>query len=761
MSKITLKFGGSSLNSPDNINRVCQIIINKALHNDCYVVVSALKGNTERLIAICQSAKTCSVTAKQQLQNLVAEHQSLASQILSTAKVDAWKQETKVYIDACAALINKQTQTDADIAIILSLGEKLSAALISQALQQAGKNCNWLCSESLIKTTGSYLNAQLDNAATELCFAGLNKDYPRLKITLITGFSASNKKGHTTLLGRNASDYSAAIVAKFTQSESVELFGDTAGILSADPDYVPGANTIAKLSLADALQLAKSGSGVLHPRTVEPLIGTTIGLRLSDIQEAGSTWISTDTVQRVQSFIATWTPVANPQLSKTPALPSHLKRWQNNTPKASLISVFLADHLDAKVCQKTLLQLAAKADISVQQYTHFAKYKSLAFSINPTDLERFTRLAHSALHPLHQETAVAIIGASGKVGRKTLQLLLSEAKNLRSENGTQLRIVAICNSKNILWCKRREHDVADLLQRLTEQPIQNQSAEHLLKELSGQCFDKLIVVDASASPEIAALYERFLAQGIAIVTPNKLANSAGIERFAHLKQLANQQLTPYLYETTVAAALPVIKPLLDLRRAGDKPIRIEAVLSGTIAYVLDRIQQNVPFTQAINEAVAKGFAEPDPLQDLSGEDVARKILILLRTCGIAIERSQIQLTPLQSGDAHGALPEDVNSIWQQRVLKAQHAGKRLCYVASFIDKNVQIALQEIDAQSAFYRLRGTENALIYQSEIYNETPLTITGPGAGIGVTSAGVFTDVVAAAESLSRRAGVSSLAA
>nr|MBP6300228.1 hypothetical protein [Arenimonas sp.] len=151
----------------------------------------------------------------------------------------------------------------------------------------------------------------------------------------------------------------------------------------------------------------------------------------------------------------------------------------------------------------------------------------------------------------------------------------------------------------------------------------------------------------------------------------------------------------------------------------------------------------------------------DPLQDLSGEDVARKILILLRTCGIDVERTQIKLTPLQTGDINGALPIDVDRLWQERVRLAQQAGKRLCYVASYIDQTVTVNLKEVDAQSAFYRLRGTENALIYQSEIYNDTPLTITGPGAGIGVTSAGVFTDVVAAAESLSRRAGISSLAA
>lgn len=761
MKTITLKFGGSALSSPDSIKRVCKIITNQAQDNICYVVVSALKGTTEALIAIYKAADVSADIANRKLLELLAAHQRIAEAVLNEANAAEWRLETAVHVDAAKKLIQKPVKTDAGVASILALGEKLSAALIARALKQDDASCHWLCSENLIKTTGSHLNARLDSQATHLLFSGLRNTLPRTQITVITGFSASNKKGQTTLLGRNASDYSAAIVAKYTGSDSVELFGDTGGILSADPDYVPGANTIAALTFNDAIQLAKSGSGILHPRTVEPLIDSGINLRLSDISDAGTTLVSGKIEHRPQSFIATWSPVENPQLSKTPNLPNHLQRWQSNAPKASVISVFLADHLDAKACQKTLLQLAEKAEIAVLQYTQFSKYRSLAFSILPTDLERFTRLAHSALHPLHQETAVAIIGASGNVGRKTLQLLLSEAKNLHSENGTLLRMVAICNSTRILWCKRNERNVEDLLQRLSEQPVQHQSAESLLKELSGQCFDKLVVVDASASPDIAALYERFLAQGIAIVTPNKLANSAGLQRFENLKHLANKKSTPYLYETTVAAALPIIRPLLDLRRAGDKPIRIEAVLSGTIAYVLDRIHSNIPFTQAIEEAVAKGYAEPDPLQDLSGEDVARKILILLRTCGVDIERAQIHLTPLQTGNADGQLPDDANQFWQDKVAAAKQAGKRLCYVASYINQQVNVSLQEVDALSPFFRLRGTENALIYQSTIYNDTPLTISGPGAGIHVTSAGVFTDVVAAAESLSRRAGVSALAA
>ncbi|HWR96563.1 MAG TPA: hypothetical protein VN248_07540 [Arenimonas sp.] len=761
MKTITLKFGGSALADAETIEKACRIILDNAPDSACHVVVSALKGCTEQLLRIHECARACPASALALLDELLESHRRIAVQLLGAAKAGQWRQETAVYVEQARQCLVKRLPDDFDLAAVLSLGEKLSAALLAKALQRSNKNCNWLCSESLIKTRGPALDAKLDPVATQARFSALGRDYPRWKITVITGFCASDRLGRTTLLGRNASDYSAAIVAKFTGSESVELFGDTAGILSADPDYVPGANTITRLSLHDAVLLAQSGSGVLHPRTVEPLLGSAITLRLSDINRHGGTPIDDGIARRAQSFIAAWSPVENPQLSKTPALPRHLRQWQGNAPQASVVSAFLADHLDAKACQNTLLRLAHKAGIDILQHRHFKAHKSLSFAVARADLERFTRLAHSALHPLHQETAVAIIGASGKVGRRTLELLLSEAKHLHSENGTRLRIVAVCNSSRILWCKRREHNADDLLQRLAAQPSQNHSAEQLLTELSGQCYDKLVVVDASASADIAALYERFLAQGIAIVTPNKLANSAGFERFETLKRLANRQSTPYLYETTVAAALPIIKPLLDLRRAGDRPQRLQAVLSGTIAYILDRIQQDVPFTQAVAEAVRHGYAEPDPLQDLSGEDVARKILILLRTCGVDVERAQIELTALQSGDGGGALPDDVDAVWQDRVTAAKQAGRRLCYVAGYADGRVSVALQEVDALSPFYRLRGTENAVIYHSDIYHDTPLTITGPGAGIGVTGAGVYTDIIAAAESLSRRAGISALAA
>lgn len=750
MNAITLKFGGSTLTGPESIERTCQLIMAKSRSAQCFVVVSALKGCTDSLLAISRQSSEPALAG---LEALLRTHRRTARSLLDAGRTLDWENDIAAHVEAVRNRLRRKRRGPNDIAQVLALGEKLSAALLHQRLRRSAGDCRWLCSETLIKTAGNALKAAVDGEATQTAFRPLLAKPAR--ITVITGFCAGDAKGRTTLLGRNASDYSAALVARHTGSQVLHIIGDTEGILSADPDYVPGAASISRLSWQDALLLARAGSGVLHPRTIEPLIDAGIALRLDDLNQTGGTHIGGTYDQRRQSLIATWRPPLQDLLSKAQALPQPLSKWQKQTPDNGVVSVFLADHLDAGVCLRNLSALIANSSIPVAQSRLFKAVKVLAFSVAPGDVERFTRLVHSALHPLHRETAVAVIGANGNVGRRTLELLVAESLQQRAGNGTRLRIVALCNSTRILWCKRHETDTDDLLQRLQQQAPLARSAEHLLEELSAQCYDRLVVVDASASADIAALYERFLSRGIAIVTPNKLANSAGFERFARLQQVASNGATPYLYETTVGAALPVIKPLLDLRRAGDTPIRIDAVLSGTIAYVLDRIQQDIPFSQAVSEAVALGYAEPDPLQDLSGEDVARKILILLRTCGIDAERTQIELNPVQSGDADNRIPADADRYWQALVDEARSEGKRLAYVAGYCNGRITVALQKVSADSPFFRLRGTENAVIYHSELYRDTPLTITGPGAGIGVTSAGVFNDVINAAESLAHRSG------
>lgn len=763
MKSITIKFGGSALSDVKSINEAANYVLNTSKHKRVTVVVSATKGTTDALLEVTNTAKTNHEKANQRLCDVFARHDDYAHSLLSDAEYQDWKAEITSFVEngkQHIISIHSNEHSDADVAHILSLGEKLSASIFSALIRHKGIASTWVRSELLIKTNVASLSAILDEDRTAAAFARLPKDFFENAIRIITGFCGSDIHGNTTLLGRNASDYSAAIVTAYATDE-LELIGDTGGILSADPDYVPGAVNIPSLTIEDASLLSQCGAGVLHPRTLYPLLKEHKAISLSCLSHESKTIIHQGKSEREQSYVAAWSPPENPRLSKRPPLPLFLKKWHAQTPELALVSVFLADQLAPKVWQQKLIRIAEKAEITIYQRKLVVHNRLLVFAVAKEDLQRFTRLVHSALYPVHQETAVAIIGASGRIGRQTLHLLLKESARLAADNGIQLRVVALCNSKQVLWCKRRETDVEALLERLNAEPAQTQPAAQLVKELLSQCYDKLVVVDASASQEIASLYEHFLEAGVAVVTPNKLASSDALSRFSSLHQLSRSKLTPYLYETTVAAALPVLRPLLDLRRAGDVPHRVEAVLSGTIAYVLDRIQQGIAFTTAVQEAVEKGYAEPDPLQDLSGEDVARKILILLRTCGVSVERAQIQLEALQQGSASGGIPNNADEYWKNLVEEAKLRNKRLCYCASYIDGNISVGLKQIDESSAFYRLRGTENAVIYQSLLYQDIPLTITGPGAGVGVTSAGVFADIVAAAEALARRAHLSSLAA
>ncbi|QGX41564.1 hypothetical protein [Permianibacter aggregans] len=760
---ITLKFGGSTLASATHFLQVAEYLKTRCQSATVIAVVSATKGTTDALYACTQLAKHNREQASQALSDILAAHNKLVTELLPASFASNYRQEIAHYLEQTKTRlqnIHQGENIDWHIAFVLSLGEKLSASLLSALLQSQQRTASWVPSELLIRTDSEPFNTNLDQSATEKAFAALNEDYFQSAIRIITGFCGADKDGRTTLLGRNASDYSAAIVTAFAADE-LELLGDTAGILSADPDYVPGAETVAELSVEDACLLSQCGAGVLHPRTLEPLLKTGKSLRLGTLQHEQGTSIRAQLAHRQASLLAAWSPPQHAELSKKPPLPLNLKKWQARFPESSLVSVFLADHHALRYWQNLLTDIAAQAGVSVLQRKLLSKQRVIVFAIPSIELQRFTRLLHSRLYPLQQETAVAIIGASGRIGRQTLQLLLTEGQRLFAESGTQLRVIALCNSKQTLWCKRHENDCQGLLNRLAEQPLQQRPASLLAQELLSQGYDKLVVVDASASSEIAGLYEQFLAAGVAVVTPNKLANSDALQRFTELQSLARKHRVPYCYETTVAAALPVLKPLLDLRRAGDTPHHVEAVLSGTIGFVLDSVQQGTPFSAAVQQAVEKGYAEPDPLQDLSGEDVARKMLILLRTCGIRIERSEIELTPLHDTNLHGPINQQVDERWRQLVLEVQAANQRLCYAAQYRDGNVSVGLKRIDAQSPFYRLRGTENAVIYQSTFYQDIPLTVTGPGAGINVTSAGLFADIVVAAEALSRRAPLSAIAA
>lgn len=759
-----LKFGGSVLTDANALRRVASHLHFRLQQQPVIAVVSATRGTTDTLLTLGSLAADQTQTAILGLQQLIQRHLDLGKQLLSDTEqhnlVGSYRQLQLLGEEALQVLARQPGDGHA-IAALAALGEKLSAQLLAALLRNANIRSDWFAAERLIQTDDNALSASVDNRATAARFAALPAEFWRGSLQVVTGFCGADERGRTTLLGRNASDYSAALVAAHA-GDVLEIIGDTAGILSADPDYVPNADTVPVLALDDASLLAQCGAGVLHPRSLQPLLERRLPLTLRRLENDHGTRIDASHHGRPQAFIACWIPPTSLTLSKQTPLPLSLHRWHAQTPELAVVSVFVADHQALTAVLEQLQLRAAQAGVVLHGHRVLERERVLAFTLAIADLDAFARLAHACLYPANDEIAVAIIGASGRIGKQTLQLLRQQQATLKTDLGLRhhagLRVIALCNSHQIHWCSQHEKDADASLQALANEPDVIEPASRLVQELLAQQLPRLIVVDASASDHVAALYEPLLKAGIAVVTPNKIANADSLQRFSLLQQLSRHNAAPYLYETTVAAALPVLRPLLDLQRAGDRPTELKAILSGTIGYVLDRVQQQIPFDVAVSEAVSLGYAEPNPLLDLGGEDVARKLLILLRTCGIALERDSIDLQPLIPVDAASTAPlARFNDYWKQQATEAAAAGKRLAYIAEYSDGKARIGLQQVDASSPFHRLRGTENAVIYRSPLYRDIPLTVSGPGAGVAVTAAGVFADVLSAAQALAAREPVS----
>ena len=755
-----LKFGGSVLTDANALRRVASHLHFRLQQQPIIAVVSATRGTTDTLLTLGSLAGEQTQTAVLGLQQLIQRHLDLGKQLLTDAEqltLTAGYRQLQLLGEESLQVLARNPQDEHATAALAALGEKLSAQLLAALLRTAHVSAEWLAAEKLIRTDGNALSATVDNQQTANAFIQLPAGFWQQSLRVVTGFCGADANGRTTLLGRNASDYSAALVAAHA-GDTLEIIGDTAGILSADPDYVPNADTVPVLALDDASLLAQCGAGVLHPRSLQPLLERRLSLRLRRLDNEHGTLIDPAHHSRAQAFVACWIPPTSTTLSKQTPLPLSLHRWHAQTPELAVISVFIADNQALLAVLEQLQLRAAQAGVVLNGHRVLERERVLAFTLANADLDAFARLAHGCLYPANDEIAVAIIGASGRIGRQTLQLLRQQQATLKTDLGLRhhagLRVVAICNSHQIHWCGQHELDAESSLQALAAGTDVTDPASRLVQELLAQQFPRLIVVDASASEHVAALYEPLLKAGIAVVTPNKIANADSLHRFHLLQQLSRHNAAPYLYETTVAAALPVLRPLLDLQRAGDRPDRLQAVLSGTIGYVLDRVQQQIPFDTAVAEAVSLGYAEPNPLLDLGGEDVARKLLILLRTCGVAVERDSIALQPLIPIDNNTAPPlSSFNTFWREQADAAAAAGKRLAYVAEYADGQARISLQHVDASSPFHRLRGTENAVIYHSPLYRAIPLTVSGPGAGVAVTAAGVFADVLSAAQTLAAR--------
>jgi aspartokinase/homoserine dehydrogenase 1 len=766
---------------------------------DPVVVVSAIGGVTDKLIELSDRYHQNNYASYRILNELETQHRRIFDELTSAGHPG--RGDLQDLFGELRITLENTTLRDNNFNAwkdqILSVGERASALIFAAAL--ATHNIDSVSYEAshFVKTDSTFGKAQVQRDATRKLIQKFLRSTKTVPV--VTGFIGSNDQQQITTLGRSGSDYSAALVADALDADHLEIWTDVDGVLTADPQWVPDAETIAKLSFGDITELSSHGARVIHPKTIQPIQNkkTTVLVKNSHNPRHPGTLITSDfnTNGSLKTITITG-PFVRLQIDQQHAydLFIQLHEWSAGNPDAKPIAFTQQSEFEAA---RFLLKQSFFDSIKERLFA-WAANQSTLFNLddNLYKLKKFSNrfnegeelsariislLEKNQIRPLHTERNFderfisfllpkdearqaahlinndissskpvinLFVAGTGAVG----ETLLDQLNELETAD-FQFRLLGTCNSRKMLW----DADGIDTDTALSRNEAEETNWNLLLDKLTKNNQRKLIFVDATGSEQVARLYPRLLANRIHIVTPSKLANTFEQSFFDELKTLAQNHNSSFRYETTVGAGLPVISTINDLQSAGDQISEISGVVSGTMTYLFNQLEQGTPFSQAIINAREKGYAEPDPRDDLSGEDVARKFLTLARTLGITIEREELQVESLipeelQDVDRDTFLEHISNydSVWKQRIGSARQRNETLRYTGKLQDGNIAIGIESVPKDSPLGQLKGTDNLIHIYSDFYNHTPLVIQGPGAGKAVTAAGVLSDILKTADRL-----------
>jgi aspartokinase/homoserine dehydrogenase 1 len=794
-----LKFGGSSLKNASLIQQSADIIIDRSHDADPVVVVSAIGGSTDTLIEIANNYHDDTSHKYRAVNQLENRHRQLFDNLVSISHPKRGDLQD-LFIELRSTLKNHQfrkTNFRAWKDQVLSVGERASAILLSAVLTEKGYPAQSYEAHHFIKTDSTFGQANVKrNASKKLIRKFILQDKT---IPVITGFIGSNDQHNITTLGRSGSDYTAGLVADALEADHLEIWTDVNGVLSADPRWVDNTKSIERLSFGDISELSAHGANVIHPKTINPIQkqDTTVLVKNSYNPQHPGTLITSDynTNGSLKTITITG-PFVRLQIDQqhAVALFTKLNRWGENHPNAKPIgftqesdfeaaqfllqqsffekikeklAIWAADHNTMFNLSDNLYkvkkfsnqfdkdeQLSAQivsllAEHNIQPLKMERNYdeRFISFLFSEDDARKTAGLINNQTSQ-KQPTVDLFVAGTGAVGKA----LLDQLKNI-TPNGFQFRLLGTCNSRKTLW----DDSGINLQQPLEWEEADQTNWDELIDELTQAANSNLVFVDATGSEEVARLYPKLFANDIHVVTPSKLANTFGQSFFDKLQELIQKHHTTFQYETTVGAGLPVISTIKDLQSTGDTITEISGVVSGTMTYLFNQLEQGVSFSKAIVDAREKGYAEPDPRDDLSGEDVARKFLTLARTIGFTIEREQLEVESLipqelTSVDKETFLEKlsDYDNNWKQRIRSAQEQNQTLRYTGKLQDGKITIGIESVFKNSPLGQLKGTDNIIQIYSDSYNDTPLVIQGPGAGKEVTAAGVLSDILKTAELL-----------
>jgi aspartokinase/homoserine dehydrogenase 1 len=805
------KFGGTSVAGAERYRGVARIVLDRPEPRRA-VVVSAMSGVTDALVRIVDLAGRRDPAYRAELATLGERHHRTSCELLpgpaGNAVREALERDLADVDDVLRAawIVRHAPRGAADM--VAGLGEVWSARMLAALLAAEGADADWLDARQVLVAEPGEGTARVDWAASERRLQAWTAERRALPATLvITGFVASTAAGVPTTLGRNGSDFSASIFGALLGADEIQIWTDVDGVMSANPRLVPEALVLESLSYREAMELAHFGAKVVHPATMGPAIEREIPIRIRNTfrPEAPGTRIDpTGASVRMIKGISTVEGVAlvNVEGTGMSDLPGFSVRLfgalrdagitalmvsqgssqhsvcfavpaaSADAARVALESAFFPElhhgqiqtlEVDEDCCilavvgdgmaghpgvAARVFGALGKAGVNIRAIAQGSSERNISVVVDGGQAERALRAVHAGLYLSRQTLSIGVIGA-GVVGAALLDQLAARAEQIRAEQNVDLRVRGIATRSRMALDGRRLP-----LERWRDDLAAGDAfdLDAFVDHLQTDYLPHTVLIDCTADEDVARRYGDWLRRGIHVITPNKRANTLDLAYYDALRAAGRGPGAHYLYETTVGAGLPIIQTLRDLITTGDEVQRIEGVLSGTLSYLFNAFDGVRPFSELVAEARRQGFTEPDPRDDLSGADVARKVVILAREMGLRLELADVDLEGLVPAELRGGSVDEflarlsehdatLTGWWAD----AHARGERLRFVGAVDrDGSASVRLRSYPSTHAFSRLNLTDNIVQFQTRRYSPNPLIVQGPGAGPEVTAAGVFADLL-----------------
>ena len=806
-----LKFGGTSVGSVESILSLKAIVEKEAQEQPVIVVVSALGGITDKLIATSVLAQKGDEAWKDEFQAMVERHHKMIDTIITDPRkreqlfniVDSlFEQLRSIYFGVYLIHdLSKKTQ-DA----IVSYGERLSSNIVATLVQGA----KWYDSREFIKTMRKNHKNTLDSELTNRLVRRTFSDLQR--ISLVPGFISKDRDtDEITNLGRGGSDYTAAIIAAALDADILEIWTDVDGFMTADPRVIKTAYTIKELSYIEAMELCNFGAKVVYPPTIYPVCVKNIPIRVKNtfnpdsegsiikqkvanndkpikgissingttlITVAGLSMVGVIGVNRriftaladngISVFMVSQASSENSTSIgvRDQDAAEAVEVLNNEFAKEIETGAMFPMHAESGLAtiavvgenMKHVPGIAGKlfgtlgrAGISMIACAQGASQTNISFVVKSEHLRKALNAIHDSFFLSEYKVLNLFVCGVGTVGGQLLEQIHDQYEELKRTKRLKLNVVGIATSKKALF-NRDGIDLANYRELLADAPESNdKKLRDAIIEMN--CFNS-VFVDCTASKDVAEIYQPLLEHNISVIAANKIAASSSYEKYALLKETALARGVFFRYETNVGAGLPIIGTINDLRNSGDVILKIEAVLSGTLNFIFNELSADVTMSEAVRRAKEQGYSEPDPRIDLSGKDVIRKLVILAREAGYKVEKTDVE--------KHLFIPDEffegsIEEFWKNlpkldadfeaRRKQLDAEGKRWRFVATFDHGKLSVALKEVDSTHPFYNLQGSNNIVALTTERYREYPMLIQGYGAGASVTAAGVFANIMSIA--------------